>query len=241
MRRYPDVTASITYTFYAHVPYVHISETMEFTADRAVRVVRMGEIVVDHTRRGPPDKIDIKKGTVDAFTHFAWPEEDGSVFTRKINDFRNEDDGIANVEGQVPGALGVLERDVKWVAGINVERGYGLASLRRNQFAGNLLGGSVPHMAPCTYVANYGWGFTYWSRPFLYPMGLTKSGLDQNLAISAGTFFAIEEAVLIFSPDEKLSQVQRAHREFTEPLGLKFNGAGPWEAKYKGGKKKDKK
>jgi hypothetical protein len=227
LRKYPDVISSITYTFYAHVPYVHVSSTMEFTADRSARVVRMGEIVVTNTKTPEPDKQQAEEELTDVFSHFAWPNEDGSVFTREINAHRDAE-GSANIESIARGALGILDRDVPWVAGYNAQKGYGIASLRKSQFAGNRLGGPIPYSAPCTYIANYGWGFAYWSRPMIYPMGMKGTALDQNMAIAAGTIYAIEEALLIFEPDASFSAVRNAHRQFTKPLRLQFKGAGPW-------------
>ena len=227
LQNYRDVVVSITYTFYAHVPYVHVSSTMTFTKNRSARAVRMGEIVVSHSHRPGPDARDAGGKSPDIFSHYAWPNRDGTVFVRAVDAHRGAD-GRADVEGVAAGALGILDRDVPWVAGYNTEKGYGMASLRRSQFAGNLLGGPVPQSAPCTYVANYGWGFTYWSRPMLYPLGAKGTELDQNTAIAAGTIFATEEALLVFEPDGSLRQVRDAQRQFTQPLQLQFKGTGPW-------------
>jgi len=227
MERYRDVVVSITYTFYAHVPYVHVSSTMAFTENRSVRAVRMGEIVVNHTRT-PEGGGEKEEGEArDVFPRMAWPDADGSIFVREVNAHRGAD-GRANVAGVVPGALGILDRDVPWVAGYNTAAGYGLASLRRSQFAGNRLGGPVPHSVPCTYVANYGWGFTYWSRPMVYPPGAKGTVLDQNTAVAAGTLFATEEALLVFEPDPELGQVRGAYERLVEPLRQQFKGTGPW-------------
>jgi len=245
MQTYKDVVVSITYTFYAHVPYVQVSSTMTFTEDRSAHAVRMGEIVVSHSHAPGPsvrprtagesvrprtageDERDADGKSPEIFSHYAWPGDDETVVIREINAHRDAD-GRANLEGVAPGALGILGRDVPWVAGYNAQKGYGMASLRKAQFAGNQLGGPVPHAAPCTYVANYGWGFTYWSRPMVYPLGAKGTALDQNTAIAAGTVFAIEEALLIFEPDPSLRQVRETHRQFTKPLRLQFKGTGPW-------------
>ena len=135
---------------------------------------------------------------------------------------------MANVEGIAPGALGILDRDVPWVAGYEAEKGYGMATLRRSQFVGNRLGGPIPHSAPCTYVSNYGWAFTYWSRPMILPLGMKKTAEDQNMAVAAGTIFATEEGLLVFQPDAALSRVREHYRRFVEPLKLQYQGTGPW-------------
>ena len=227
LQTYRDVVVSITYTFFAHVPYVQVSSTMRFTKDRSARAVRMGEIVVSHSHAPAPNEKDAGGKSPEAFSHYAWPDDNHRVVTREINAYRGAD-GRANVEGLAPGALAILGRDVPWVAGYHLDKGYGMASLRRAQFAGNQLGGPTPHSAPCTYVANYGWGFTYWSRPMAYPLGAKGTPLDRNTAIAAGTLFAIEEALLVFEPDAELRQVRDAHRRFTEPLRFQFKGTGPW-------------
>ena len=225
LQHYRDVAVSITYTFYAHVPYVHVSSVMEFTADRSARAVRMGEIVVSHSRT--PDAEDAEQESPDVFTHYAWPNDDGSTAICEV-DAHRDNEGQANLEGVARGALAILDRDVPWVAGYHADQAYGMASLRKSQFAGNRLGGPVPASAPCTYVANYGWGFTYWSRPMVYPLGEKGTPLDQNSAVAAGTIFATEEALLFFTPDDGLRGVSRAQRRFAEPLRLRFKGTGPW-------------
>jgi hypothetical protein len=222
LHHYHDVIASIAYTFYSHVPYITVSATLQFTADRSVRAVRMGEIVVNHTNKPGPTQ----KGR-DVFSHYAWPDDDGHLVAREINAHRDAA-GMTNMEGNAPGALGVLDRDLPWVAGYNAKLGYGLASLRKSHFVGNRLGGPVPHTAPCTYVANYGWGFAYWSRPMVYPLGPKRTPLDRNMAVAAGTFFAAEDALLVFVPDESLRSVSEGRRRFTKPLRHCFKGTGPW-------------
>ncbi len=226
MQTYDDVEVSITYTFYAHVPYVHVSSTMRMTKDRSSHAIRMGEIVVSHSRRPPENPDPTQPESAETFTHYGWPDKDG-VVQREINAFRNEL-GQAQVPGFVPGGLGVLDRDIPWVAGYNVAEGFGLATLRKNQFAGNYLGGPTPMAAPCTYLGQYGWGFVYWSRPMVYPLGALKSELDLNTAVAAGTFFGTEEALLLFKPDDGLEGVGEAHRRFTVPLRFEFQGTGPW-------------
>lgn len=225
LEKYRDVVVSITYTFYAHVPYVRVSSVMEFTADRSARAVRMGEIVVSHSRT--PDAEGADQESPDVFTHYAWPNDDGSTAICEVNAHRDQE-GQANIQGVAWGALAILDRDVPWVAGYHADKAYGLASLRNGQFAGNRLGGPVPASAPCTYVANYGWGFTYWSRPMVYPLGEKGTSLDQNSAVAAGTIFATEEALLFFEPDDGLRGVSRAYRKFAEPLRFCFRGTGPW-------------
>jgi len=226
LRKYPDLIVSITYTFYAHVPYVVVSSTLEFTAARSARAVRMGEIVVSHTHKeGPNDKDEGGKFN-DVFTHYAWPDAEG-VSRIDVNAHRDAE-GRANLDGVAPGALAILDRDVAWVAGYHAARAYGLASLRKSQFAGNRLGNPVPQTVPCTYLANYGWGFTYWSKPMVYPFGARQTAEDQNTAIAAGTIFATEEALLFFKPDAEFAGVREAHRRFIEPLRLRFKGTGPW-------------
>ena len=227
MHTYTDVEVSITYTFYAHVPYVHVSSTMRLTKDRSAHAIRMGEIVVSHSRRPPSNPDPAQDPGSETFTHYGWPDGDGGTVQREINAHRNEL-GRANVEGFVTGGLGVLDRDVPWVAGYSVNEHFGLATLRKSQFAGNYLGGETPQSAPCTYLGQYGWAFVYWSRPMVYPLGEAGSPLDLNTAVAAGTVFGTEEALLAFKPDAALAAVADAHRRFTAPLKLAFKGTGPW-------------
>lgn len=227
LHNYTDVEVSITYTFYAHNPYVQVSSTMRLTQDRSAHAIRMGEIVVSHSRRPPSNPDPNNEESPEIFTHYAWSQAQGDAPGRSINENRNEL-GQASVEGGVPGGLAVLDRDHWWVAGYNKEKGYGLATMRKNQFSGNYLGGVTPQAAPCTYLGQYGWGFVYWSRPMVYPLGTTGSPLDLNTAVSAGTVFATEEALLLFKPTETLHNVDEAAIRFTAPLRFEFKGTGPW-------------
>jgi hypothetical protein len=227
MNTYRDVEVSITYTFYAHVPYVYVSSTMRLTEDRSAHAIRMGEIVVNHSRQAREHADGTQEEREEVFTHYGWPDGAGDVVQREINAHRNTL-GQANVEGFVPGGLGVLDRDIPWVAGYNTDQEFGLATLRKNQFSGNYLGGPTPQSAPCTYLGQYGWGFVYWSRPMVYPLGTAKSDLDLNTAVAAGSIFGTEEALLIFKPDSKLKAVAEAQRRLVKPLRLEFKGTGPW-------------
>lgn len=227
LHNYTDVEVSIVYTFYAKVPYVHISSTMRMTKDRSAHAIRMGEIVVSHSRRPASNPDPTKEESPEVFTHYGWPDGKGGVVQREINAHRNEL-GQAEADGKVPGGLGVLDRDIPWVAGYNAGEHFGIATLRKNQYAGNYLGGVTPQAAPCTYLGQYGWGFVYWSRPMVYPLGAAESELDLNTAVAAGTIFGTEEALLLFEPDAALKNVSDAHKRFTVPLRFEFNGTGPW-------------
>jgi hypothetical protein len=224
LQYYTDVNVSVTYTFYAARPAIEVSTTMEFTADRSARMVRMGEIVVAHSRADGvrPDEPQMPN----LFTHYAWPELDGAIQRYEI-DANRDDQGRAVSDTMTPGAMAILDRDVPWVAGYNAELNYGVASLRRQQFVGNRRGGPIPHAAPNTYLANYGWGFTYWSRPMVSPLGEKAGPLDRNSVVADGTLFATEEALLFFESDD-LRVVADAQRAYKRPLKLVFKGTGPW-------------
>lgn len=227
MHTYTDVEVSITYTFYAHTPYVDVSSTMRLTQDRSAHAIRMGEVVVSHSRRAPEHPEPNHPETPEVFTHYAWSNPTGEATIVAINANRNEL-GQAKVAGSVPGGLGVLDRDNRWVAGYNAEKGYGLATVRKNQFAGNYLGGVTPQAAPCTYIGQYGWGFVYWSRPMVYPLGTAGSPLDLNTAVSAGTIFATEEALVLIDPSQVGPGLDAISERITTPLRLEFKGTGPW-------------
>lgn len=227
LRHYRDVIVSITYTFYAYTPFIHVSSTMHFTENRSVRAVRMGEIVVAHSHTALPNEKDADGKSPDLLTHYAWPDLKGFTQTVEI-DANRDSGGAANLPGVVPGALGILDRDVPWVAGYHAEKNFGIATLRKSQFAGNTLGGAAPQSAPCTYVSNYGWGFTYWSRPMVYPPGARGTPEDQNTGLAAGTFFGVDESLLFFKPEGELHEVRDAHEKQAHPLRHAFVGTGPW-------------
>ena len=110
MPQYRDVLCSITYTFYAHVPYVHVETTLEFTRPRSVRAIRMGEIVATSTRKPLETAPDAAHNLRDVFSHFAWPLEDGSVFSRQINAHRDPKAGPASTVW--PGGLWPYSKEI---------------------------------------------------------------------------------------------------------------------------------
>ncbi|MFH1741301.1 MAG: hypothetical protein ABIH23_20040, partial [bacterium] len=225
MSRYKDVMAYLTYTFYADVPYVHVASMMEFTENRSTRAVRLGEVVTTHLET-KEHRRDRKEELVPVFTHYAWPEGDRVTVCDIAKNLNSEN--VAVVEGYVEGALAILDRDVPWVAAYHEKDKYGMASLRKSHVAMNKLGGPLPFTAPSTYLGQYGWGFTYWSRPEVYPFGPHGTDLDRNTVVAEGTIFANEEALLVFDPSRRLEEVRNAYQAFTEPLRLQFKGTGPW-------------
>ena len=226
LKRYRDVNVYLTYTFYAQVPYIKVVSMMEFTENRSARAVRLGEVVVTHAISPDHSRASEISSADHDFTHFAWAE-DSEVKRVDIGSKLNAD-GMAQVEGLAPGSLAVLDRDVPWVAGYHDEKGYGLASLRRAHFTGSKFGNPLPVTASSTILAQYGWGFTYWSRPEVFPFGMLHTKLDQNVIVSKGTTFSSEEALLIFEPTHQLESVSRAYQQFSHPLKLEYRGSGPW-------------
>ena len=226
LQSYKDVMVHLTYTFFSNVPYVVVSTMMEFTKNRSARAVRMGEVVVtylpskEHPSYSKIDTSDI------VFTHYAWPEGD-RIVTRDIAANSNSDN-VAQIEGFARGGLAVLDRDIPWVAGYNALKKFGMASLRKTHFIGNKYGNPLPYTAACTYLGQYGWGFSYWSRPVVYPFGKRNSALDHNTVVSKGTIFASEEALLIFESSDLNKNIRDAYIKYTQPLKLQFKGTGPW-------------
>ena len=225
MSRYHDVNAHVTYTFHAEVPYVLVSTMLEFTRNRSVRTVRIGEIVTTHAETA--DRAAKRKEPLArVFTHYAWPEG-GRARTLRIQshlDSRN----AARVKGYVSGTLAVLDRDVPWIAGYDELGGYGIASLRKSQTVINKIGGPIPFKAACTYIAQYGWGYTYWSRAAVFPTGPRESALDRNTVVAKGTVFASEQALLVFDPSDDLRQIREAVKKWNAPLRRETRGSGPW-------------
>ncbi len=225
MSLYKDVEAHLTYTFYAGVPYVQVRSLMQFNENRSARAVRLGEIVTTHleTKKHQGNRAE---PLIPTFTHYAWPEHD-KVITREINAHLNDDNEV-EIEGYAKGAIAILDRDVPWVAGYHKSKEFGIASLRKSHFVMNKEGGPIPFTVPCTYVAQYGWGFSYWSRPEVYPFGEPNTILDRNAVVAKGTVFCNEEALFVFEPSSRLHEVRDAHQRFNNPLKLKFKGTGPW-------------
>lgn len=225
MSLYNDVIAHLTYTFYADVPYIAVSAMLEFTENRSVHAVRLGEIVTTHLESKERESKREEK-LVPVFTHYAWPRDEG-VAVREIEPVLDEE-RVAQVDGYEPGALAILQRDIPWVAAYHRDGGYGIAALRKSRLVMNKYGGPLPHTVPCVYLGQYGWGFSYWSKPEVYPFGARQTPLDRNTVVSRGTLFAGEEALFIFKPSSELKEIRETSRRYLNPLRLKFKGTGPW-------------
>ncbi len=226
LKSYQDVIVHLTYTFFTNVPYVVVSTIMEFTENRSARAVRMGEIVVTYMpSKEHPDYSKINSSD-NVFTHYAWPEGE-RIVTRDIASHLDSKK-VAQIEGFARGGLAVLDRDIPWVAGYNKLKKFGMASLRKSHFVGNKYGNPLPFTAACTYLGQYGWGFTYWSRPEVYPFGKRNTMLDHNTVVSKGTIFLSEEALLIFDPTNINKNIRNVYTKYTHPLKLQFKGTGPW-------------
>ncbi|NWG17326.1 MAG: hypothetical protein HXY41_11880 [Chloroflexi bacterium] len=136
---YPEVLCTVTYTFYAHQPYIMMSSSLDIIEDIDVHALRSGEAVFNHK----------------VVREFAWKQPGGEIGS------------VAIYETPKSPRLGLyMERDVPWwafynrdleggFAGINLE----VVNIQRDK--------SLIHWEPYTYLY-WSDELIYCCRPLVY-------------------------------------------------------------------------
>lgn len=133
-----QASASVTYKFYANVPYVIISTIIKIDEDIAAKAVRNGEFVFKR----------------ELFDEFRWEDNQGTKGKLKLDEARPH-----------PSPAVRLSPDIPWLALLNNEKGYGYGSIplsyRNLSFAGRPPRTTQSHF----YVEVGPW--VYWCRPIV--------------------------------------------------------------------------
>ena len=135
---YPDVLCSVTYTFYAHQPYIMMESVTDILADMDVRALRNGEIVIN---------LNVAK-------EYAWKEPSGRIKTVVFEDRPQEPRRAVDIPAQSP-----------WWAFFNRERRAALAAIILDSSAYRRAGG-LPRAEP--YITMKWGEWAYCVRPLAY-------------------------------------------------------------------------
>jgi len=202
-----EVEVEVVYHFFSQAPYCLIESTMDVLQDVVVNALRNEEVVTS-----PPEEVD----------HAGWRRPNGELAYKPTT----------QEPGMTPGMVGIIEPDAPYVCLAREADGLGMASLRLSQHAGSR-GDQDPVIASTmTVIADYGWGFRYWSRSQVYPWG--DHLVDQPTVLNAGTYYGERSALCLFplgegdSPKERLAYLEALYERLSHPVRIDHQGAGPW-------------
>ncbi|MCL4691366.1 MAG: hypothetical protein KJ060_02505, partial [Candidatus Hydrogenedentes bacterium] len=134
----PQVNASVTYTFYAGVPYVKCATVMEVRDPLNASAIRNGEIVLDS------HLID----------HFVWKEKNGELRSaRTLHGPNWQDEWAIRVDHDVP-----------WLALTNEAQDFGIGEVIESSLAFNATRGEATTHRPAFYLYYH----HFWSIPVTY-------------------------------------------------------------------------
>ena len=139
---YPQARCSVTYHFYAGVPYILVQTTIEITENMFVQALRNGEIVFN------------KK----VFKNAGYKTMDGRVEVIDLQRSRMHPDHVI-----------ALRPDTPWVTFYNQDKGVAFANLHLDLAMTNVEGGEASTEQPFVYIQNGPW--YYLARGLVYSFG----------------------------------------------------------------------
>lgn len=134
----PEMFLSVTYTFYAGLPYYKMSSVMEVNNAYAACAIRNGEMVFDG----------------DLFDHYAWKAKNGE--RRVLRSLMNPDQGID--------APAVIANNTPWLCLYNSESKYAMGSIQLEVHNFSKYDGSPATYRPGYFLYCH----PQWSRPLTY-------------------------------------------------------------------------
>ncbi len=139
---YPQALCSVTYHFYANVPYILVQTTIDITENMFVQALRNGEIVFN------------KK----VFKNVGYKTMDGRVEAIDLGQTRIHPDHVI-----------ALRPDTPWVTFYNQDKGVAFANLYLDLAMTNVEGGEASAEQPFIYIQNGPW--YYLARGLVYSFG----------------------------------------------------------------------
>jgi len=139
---YPQALCSVTYHFYADVPYILVQTTIDITESMFVQALRNGEVVFN------------KK----VFRNVAYKTMDGRVEAIDLRHARMHPEHVV-----------ALRPDTPWVTFYNQDRGIAFANLYLDLAMTNIEGGEASSEQPFVYIQNGPW--YYLARGLVYSFG----------------------------------------------------------------------
>jgi hypothetical protein len=135
-----NVSAHVSYTFYAGQPYILQTSLMEVHEEMFVAALRNGEVVFNHA----------------VLNEFVWIDQLGTLQSMMIEGSKEHPIHALDIPAETP-----------WMAFINREQKVGFANIGLEYENTNRFGDPASVAQPYFYVQNGPW--IYWSRPMVYP------------------------------------------------------------------------
>lgn len=195
----PQVDVSVTYSFFAGLPFFTMDSLMEFREGVSVHAVRNAELVFSRHQ----------------FDTAIWVTRDGKLHTAPAYDRANPDRSFQEITR--------LPADVPAVGLANEQKGYGIAYVTQSLININKRTGHAADDGAHFYIRDYdehGKGspanFLYFVRPLVYRDGYLST------AVAAGSLYAEKAAVLVFplhkDPARKYDDLLRWQKVLANPL-----------------------
>lgn len=192
----PQVHASVTYTFYAGVPYVKCTTVMEVRDPLNASAIRNGEIVLD-------------SHLVD---HFVWKENNGAMrYARTLHGPNWQDEWAIRVDHDVP-----------WLALTCEAENYGIGEVIESSLAFNASRGEATTHRPAFYLYyHHFWAIpvTYFTRGWVYPFSDYQRG--PIIPVDEGSTYIEKLAFIPFflgDGQQRYDAIERASIQLHHPL-----------------------
>jgi len=192
----PQIWASVTYSFYAHTPYVRSSTVMEVRDPVNISAIRNGEMVLD----------------THLVTHLVWEDKTGEIRTvRALHGPNHQDEWAARVDHDVP-----------WLALANEIADYALGAVTEASvaFSPNT-GEAATHRTAYYLYAHHQWGIplTYFTRAWVYPFSDYQRG--PIIPVKPGSTYVSRMAFLPFTLHDdgaRYRDIARVSQQLRSPL-----------------------
>ena len=192
----PQVHASVTYTFYAGVPYVKCTTITEVRDPLNTSAIRNGEIVLDS------HLID----------HFVWKERNGTLRSGRTLHGPNWQDEWAIR----------IDHDVPWLALTCEAEDYGIGEVIESSLAFNPNRGEATTHRPAFYLYyHHFWAIpvTYFTRGWVYPFSDYQRG--PIIPVDEGSTYIEKLAFLPFflqEGEQRYEAIEQASIQLRQPL-----------------------
>ncbi len=203
--RIHGVQCCVEYTFCAWTPWIRTRTVLEVDTVLSTNAIRNEEIVMN------ADQVD----------WWACKETDGVIRDEPIHPDPDLPSGI----------VAVVRNEAPWIAFYHQDSGVGLAGIRLQQQATTRGNAEKAYWNTGTVVADYGWGFRYWSRSLIYGTG--DFWPDREYVVEPGLLYVDECAYLPFTlmsgtGFERFEQIEAAEARLRFPVERIWRGSGPY-------------
>ena len=192
----PQVHASVTYSFYAHTPYVRAVTITQVRDPLNADAIRNGEIVLDSH----------------LVTHWVWQEKTGELHKLPNLHGPNWQDEWATR----------VDQDVPWLALTHEGEDYGIGEIIQSSLAFNPERGEATTHRPAFYLYyHHFWRtpLTYFTRAWVYPFSDYQRG--PILPVDSGSTYVEKMAFLPFylhDGDKRYAEIEAASTALKNPL-----------------------